>query len=159
MLQTLQALQASTFASMSHSSSASGGSDPSSILFSEQQQFSLPPYPNSSYFANSPPRTIGLGTSEVDMLAANPNNPHICVTNVIGDEVLVLGGGKSTPSASVPTETGIHRGSTDINGGSAMVGDDGSLIRSTTIICPSFSTSASSSKSADVEPMDMDESS
>ena len=123
-----------------HSSSASGGSDPSNILYSEQQQFSLPPYPNSSYFPNSPPRSTGLGTSEVDMLAANPNNPHICVTNVIGDEVLVLGGGKGTPSTSVPTETGAPPASTNITS-------------------PSFSTSAPNSKSADVEPMDMDESS
>ena len=95
----------------------------------------------------------------MDMLAANLNNPHICVTNVIGDEVLVLGGGKGTPSVSVSTETGACSGSTDINGGSAMLGDDGSLIRSTNITPPSFSTSTSNSKYADAEPMDMDESS
>lgn len=102
------ALQASAFASMS--SSTSGGSDPSSVLCnSEHQQFSLPSFSNSYSFPNSPPMTgNSAGGGDGEALLGNTNNPDICVTNVIGDEVLLLGGGKSTPSSStaaLSTET------------------------------------------------------
>ena len=93
------ALQASAFASMS--SSASGGSDPSNVLSTEHQQYSLPCFSNSYSFPNSPP----CNTGDDDALTSNPNNPDICVTNVIGDEVLLLGGGKSTPSSVVASTT------------------------------------------------------
>ena len=48
------------------------------------------------------------GGGDGEALLGNTNNPDICVTNVIGDEVLLLGGGKSTPSSStaaLSTET------------------------------------------------------
>ena len=146
------ALQASAFTSMSHSSSASGGSDPSSALSSEQQQFSLPCFSN-SYFPNSPPCSIG----DIDALPTNPNNPDICVTNVIGDEVLLLGGGKNTPqsSAIAPTQN------SSLSATSAVAVNEGDTISDGASLLTASSTiatlSASTSKSMDVEPMDMDE--
>ena len=148
------ALQASAFTSMSHSSSASGGSDHSSVLSSEQQQFSLPSFANSCYFPNSPPCSIG----DADTLTSNPNNPDICVTNVIGDEVLLLGGGK-------PSSTGIivstANSASSVAAESVLFSEDvsASLLpsSSTIIVTPTSFSPASTSKSPDVEPMDMDE--
>ena len=149
------ALQASAFASMS--SSASGGSDPSSVLSNEHQQYSLPCFSNSYSFPNSPP----CSTGEDDNLTSNPNNPDICVTNVIGDEVLVLGGGKSTPSSStlVSTEgnTAAATLSTITNDRAPTNVEDESMLASTSTFSPSTFSSISTSKSQDVEPMDMDE--
>ena len=151
------ALQASAFASMS--SSASGGSDPSSSLLSnEHQQFSLPCFSNSYSFPNSPPCSTG---GEDDNLTSNPNNPDICVTNVIGDEVLVLGGGKSTPSSStlVSTEGNTASGplSTVINERAPINVGEESMLASASTSSPSTFCSISNSKPQDVEPMDMDE--
>ena len=144
------ALQASTFASLS--SSTSGGSDPSSVLSSEQQQYSLPCFSNSYSFPNSPP----CSTGDDDTLTSNPNNPDICVTNVIGDEVLLLGGGKSTPSSSVvaSTESTSSLLSTAANERALTCGENVSNLPSTNIARPSV---LPSSKAQEVEPMDMDE--
>ena len=142
------ALQASAFASMS--SSASGGLDPSNVLSSEQQQYSLPCFSNSYSFPNSPP----CSTGEDDTLTANPNNPHICVTNVIGDEVLLLGGGKSTPSSSAVVSTTESTSSilsvpTNERGGEIVSNLPSSNIPRTSVL--------PYSKAQEEEPMDMDE--
>ena len=150
------ALQASAFASMS--SSASGGSDPSSVVSSEQQQFSLPSFSNCYSFPNSPP----CSTGDAETLALNPNNPDICVTTVIGDEVLLLGGGKGTPSSSstlVSTESNMSSVSLSVASNERCLtsGDYATMLSSNSTDATSTLHPASISKSQEVEPMDMDE--
>ena len=153
MLQALQALQTSAavspFACISHSSSISGGSDPCSALSSEQQQFSLPPLSSSGgYFSNSPPCSIGGDASTADV--STSNNPDICVTTDIGDEVLLLGGGAGGTSSAV-METNASTALTV----SSSRGLAPSKFGATSL---TSSTSNSNSEAFDVEPMDMDES-
>ena len=144
------ALQASAFASMS--SSASGGSDPSNVLSSEHQQYSLPCFSNSYSFPNSPP----CSTGDDDTLTSNPNNPDICVTNVIGDEVILLGGGKSTPSSVVASTTESTSSILSVSANDRGL-TSGENAPSQPASNASKQSGLSSSNAQEEEPMDMDE--